>query len=86
MIKQIDLGLTEAAQKQHIRSLIRRGQIALAGNRKANIYGNLDCTSGKRMNPGTRVFFKDRAEAIQLGYRPCGHCMQKQYQEWKKNN
>ncbi len=57
--------------------------IRLGGNRKLKIYGRLSCSSGKRMNKENRVFFKDEKEAIELGYRPCGHCMKAAYHNWK---
>ncbi|MCW9705647.1 Ada metal-binding domain-containing protein [Fodinibius salsisoli] len=84
MIRQIELGQTAAIQKRNIRSLIKGGKITLAGNRNLKIYGRLDCSSGKRMNPENRVFFKSEEEAKEQGYRPCGHCMREQYHEWKK--
>jgi methylphosphotriester-DNA--protein-cysteine methyltransferase len=62
---------------------IRSGEIRLAGNRRLRIYGRLECASGKRMNRANRVFFESEAEAIRLGYRPCGHCMRVEYQRWK---
>ena len=64
--------------------LIKQGVIGFAGNSQLKIYGTLDCASGKRMNIQNRVFFTDQEEAIDQGYRPCGHCMRQQYNEWKK--
>jgi methylphosphotriester-DNA--protein-cysteine methyltransferase len=55
--------------------LIRAGKITLAGNRNLRIYGTLRCGSGKRMKTANRIFFENEAEAIQMGYRPCGNCM-----------
>ncbi|HEX4851811.1 MAG TPA: Ada metal-binding domain-containing protein [Puia sp.] len=55
----------------------------MAGNANLKIYGRLDCRSGKRMQRKNRVFFEDEAEAIQRGFRPCGHCMHERYQSWK---
>ena len=66
-------------------TLIRRGAIRLAGNRRLQIYGRLDCRSGKRMKRDNRVFFEDEAEARRLGYRPCGHCMKSACRLWKDN-
>ena len=61
----------------------------LGGHRKIKIYRRLDCTSALRyIAKGQyvqhRVFFKDEADAIAAGYRPCGVCMKAEYQEWKK--
>jgi len=64
---------------------IRAGEITLGGNRLLKIYGTLNCASGKRMKLANRVFFKDETEAVQAGYRPCGHCMRIQYQAWKES-
>ena len=63
---------------------IRQKEICLAGNKKLKIYGTLHCSSGKRMKKENRVFFKSEEEAIQQGYRPCGHCMRKEYKKWKE--
>ena len=30
-----------------------------------------------------RVFFSSEAEAIEEGYRPCGHCLEEKYKEWQ---
>lgn len=59
--------------------------IRLAGNRKLKIYGTLQCTSGKQMKKENRVFFKNEEEAINLGFRPCGHCLRNKYRQWKAN-
>lgn len=64
--------------------LIRQNKNLMAGNVILKIYGRLNCSSGKRMKKENRVFFKDGAEAITYGFRPCGHCMQEQYKEWKR--
>lgn len=56
---------------------IRSGEIQFAGNRKLKIYGRLDCWSGKRMKKENRVFFLNEKEALEHGYRPCGHCIKK---------
>lgn len=59
----------------------------LGGNRKAKIYGRLDCPSALRALPRGyakhRVFFADRAAAIAAGYRPCGSCLREEYRTWK---
>lgn len=61
----------------------------LGGNKKLKIYGKLDCTSalrwikkGKYVN--NRVFFEDEESAKRAGYRPCGICMKKEYQNFRK--
>nr|WP_317126867.1 Ada metal-binding domain-containing protein [Chryseobacterium bernardetii] len=35
------------------------------------------------MKKENRVFFTDESEALQNGYRPCGHCMKESYRQWK---
>lgn len=64
--------------------LIRRGEIRLAGNRKLKIFGTLRCKSGQTMKRDNRVFFDSREDALVNGYRPCGHCMRKEYLIWKR--
>lgn len=62
---------------------------SFGGNSKLKIYGRLDCPSAlstiKRF-PGSyeksRVFFLDEKTALAAGYRPCGNCLRKQYQEY----
>lgn len=60
----------------------------LGGNRRAKIYGRLDCPAALRaLSAGYaehRVFFADEATAIAAGYRPCGACMRAQYCAWKE--
>jgi methylphosphotriester-DNA--protein-cysteine methyltransferase len=58
-------------------NLIRNKRIMYAGNAKLKIYGRFHCASGKRMKKENRVFFKDEAEAINHGFRPCGNCMRR---------
>ncbi len=70
------------AQDQ-VRNLIRQRKILLAGNLRLKIYGTLQCSLGKRMKKENRVFFQDEAEAIQSGFRPCGHCLREKYLTWK---
>lgn len=65
-----------------LRIKIQKNEICLGGNEKLKIYGTLHCRSGKRMKRENRVFFASEQEAIQLGYRPCGHCMKSEYQKW----
>lgn len=61
---------------------IKQRKICLGGNRKLKIYGTLSCASGKRMKRENRVFFVSEGEAIENGFRPCGHCMKEKYQTW----
>lgn len=77
MIRHSDL--TSAA----LRSFIRKGMINWGGNHNLKIYGKLTCGSGKRMKKANRVFFNNEDDAIQSGFRPCGHCMKAAYQIWK---
>ena len=60
----------------------------LGGNRKARIYGRLDCRSANNaLATGYaqhRVFFADEEAAIAAGYRPCHTCMRERYHEWKR--
>jgi len=64
---------------------IKNKEIVFAGNKRLNIYGKLNCSSGKRMKKENRVFFSDEEEAIKNGYRACGRCMKTKYKEWKKS-
>lgn len=74
---------TDELKAAAIRGLIRQKKICFAGNRHLRIYGTLHCASGKRMQPQNRVFFASEQEAMDLGYRPCGHCLRAAYQKWK---
>lgn len=47
------------------------------------IFGTLSCSSGKRMKMENRIFFESEEEAINAGYRPCGHCLREKYVQWK---
>jgi alkylated DNA repair dioxygenase AlkB len=78
-----DVPATE--RSRHIRTLIRQGRIVFGGNRNLKIYGLLTCKSGKKMKPVNRVFFSSEQEAIEAGYRPCGHCMKDKYLIWKSS-
>lgn len=62
---------------------IHQRTITLAGNQKLKIFGRLDCRSGRRMLKKNRIFFDNLESAIELGYRPCGHCMPDAYKKWK---
>ncbi|UTW66322.1 metal-binding protein [bacterium SCSIO 12643] len=64
---------------------IKSREIQFAGNQKLKIYGLLNCASGKRMLRVNRVFFSSERDALQNGYRPCGHCLRVKYKEWKIN-
>jgi hypothetical protein len=86
MIRHTELGKTEYQQSKKIKFLLNSGLIAFAGNSYLRIYGTLQCSSGKRMKAGNRVFLINEAEAIKIGYRPCGHCMRAAYQKWKTLN
>jgi len=69
-----------------VRSLIRSGDIAWAGNAVLGIYGRLSCKSGRRTKRQNRVFFGSEREARDAGFRPCGNCLRQDYQAWKKNH
>lgn len=66
-----------------LKIMIGKNLIALGGNKNLKTYGTLTCKSGKRMQLKNRVFFENEQEAIDHGYRPCGHCMREKYLEWK---
>lgn len=66
-----------------LKRAIHSKAIVLGGNKQLKIYGTLHCASGKRMKRANRVFFASAAEAIESGFRPCGHCMRSEYQKWK---
>lgn len=62
----------------------------LGGNKKLKIYGKLDCKNALSwMKKGhyidNRVFFENEEVAKQLGYRPCGVCMKKEYKIWENS-
>lgn len=68
---------------QELHELRLKGFVHLAGNRRLKIYGKMDCQSGKRMKKENRVFFKNKQEAHNAGYRPCGNCMREDFEAWK---
>jgi len=70
---------------KRIISLIRQAEIVAAGHLQSKIYGRLKCLSGKRMLRKNRVFFYSFKQAISLGYRPCAHCMAKEYAIYTKS-
>jgi len=70
--------------KRTLRSQIRQKKIPIGGNMKLRIYGKLGCRSGKRMKRENRIFFQSEDEAIENGFRPCGHCLKDEYNRWKQ--
>ena len=76
MLKHADISTGEL--KKHFKNK----DICLGGNARLKIYGLLKCTSGKRMKKENRVFFRSVDEALQHGYRPCGHCLKTAYKQW----
>jgi len=84
MITHLSLGGNTFSGSRKLHQLINTGEIKLGGNARLKIYGTLRCKSGRRMKTIHRVFFATEAEAIESGYRPCGHCMSKEYKRWKK--
>jgi len=83
MLHHLELGNTIFSRRRKLKSLIAKDEITLGGNKQLKIYGTLQCKSGKRMKIQNRVFFVSKEEAINQGYRPCGHCMKSEYQKWK---
>jgi hypothetical protein len=64
---------------------------ALGGHRRSHIYGSLNCRVALRAIAAGgyvshRVFFKDEADAVAAGYRPCAVCMPREYALWKGRN
>ncbi|MBS1949653.1 MAG: metal-binding protein [Bacteroidetes bacterium] len=66
-----------------LRFKIKQQEICFGGNLKLKIYGTLSCGSGKKMKRENRIFFSSENEAVENGFRPCGHCMKEKYQKWK---
>lgn len=85
MIRHKDLGGKPFVRAKALWMKIRRKEIALGGNRRLKIYGQLDCRAGKRVKLENRVFFENETEAINSGYRPCAVCMKKEYLLWKES-
>ena len=85
MINHQDVLANGFAGRRQLAVFISTGQVLLAGNRRLKIYGMLQCVSGKRMKTANRVFFANEADAVALGYRPCGHCMRSEYLLWREN-
>jgi methylphosphotriester-DNA--protein-cysteine methyltransferase len=69
--------------KPELTKLLKSGKILFGGNKNLKIYGTLTCKSGKRMKISNRVFFATEQEALEAGYRPCGHCAREEYASWK---
>lgn len=83
MIFHKDLGASNFAASRKLFKLLAQQHIRFAGNSRLKIYGTLNCTSGKRMKMINRVFFISTQEAVNLGYRPCGHCLKEAYKKWE---
>jgi methylphosphotriester-DNA--protein-cysteine methyltransferase len=86
MVKHIDLGETPFARLRNLVQKIKNQKLTLGGNCKLKIYGTFGCRAGKRMKAENRVFFKNEAEALEYGYRPCAVCMREAYRQWKLQN
>ncbi|TCD02129.1 metal-binding protein [Pedobacter frigidisoli] len=76
MLKHIDLST------KILKILLKNKEICFAGNLRLKIYGALTCKSGKRMKMENRVLFRSESEAVENGYRPCGHCQHQKYKQW----
>ena len=63
--------------------MIKRREITYGGSMTMKTYGLLRCKAGKRGLKKNRVFFRDEAEALAAGYRPCGCCQWGKYKLWK---
>ncbi|HTK18114.1 MAG TPA: Ada metal-binding domain-containing protein [Mucilaginibacter sp.] len=85
MIRHLEVGDTAFKRSRRLKALIDSSEVQFGGNAGLKIYGTLDCSSGKRMKVETRIFFKSAEEAVTSGYRPCGHCMRKEYLRWKSD-
>lgn len=79
MIHHSELSDTE------LRIKLKNKTILFGGNKRDKIYGCLSCASGKRLAKENRVFFTSEEKAKEANFRPCGHCMKKEYREWKMN-
>jgi len=86
MINHIVLSNEPFTRSRALYKLIAAGEIKLGGNKKLKIYGQLNCSSGRRMKVENRVFFYEEAEAIANSYRPCGNCMANEYKIWRQKN
>ena len=61
---------------------IKQKAITFGGNKNLKIYGKLQCKSGMRLQQQNRVFFVNEQDAINNGYRPCGHCLPQKYKKY----
>jgi len=89
----------KSTPKAEIIRLIKAGQITLGGNHgnaKTRVYGDLDkskCSGGRSIaktadgDPAksNQVFFASEAEALRLGYRPCGTCRKDLHKERERD-
>ncbi len=80
---QVNMILHSELSKNALYQEIKTQKIIFGGNKNLKIYGTLHCKSGKRMKRENRVFFASEKDALQNGYRPCGHCMRDAYKKWK---
>ncbi len=71
-----------AISTQELKKHFKNKDICFGGNARLKIYGLLKCRSGKRMKKENRIFFRSEEEALQHGYRPCGHCLKTTYKQW----
>lgn len=85
MIRHVELGDLAFTRSRKLKQLLDTKQIRFGGNVRLKIYGTMSCKSGKRMKAENRVFFSSATEAVDRGYRPCGHCMTTDYQRWKNS-
>ncbi|MEZ0541834.1 Ada metal-binding domain-containing protein [Fibrella arboris] len=83
MIRHTALGPTRFARLRALVWLVRRGSITLGGHWPGKLYGLLTCRAGQRMKASNRVFFRDSAEAVAAGFRPCAVCLPAAYASWK---
>ncbi len=86
MIRHTDLGTTPFARLRTLAGLVKHREITRGGNQPGKIYGLLSCRAGKRMMAANRVFFRDEAEAIRQGFRPCAVCLPIAYSAWRQTH
>ena len=85
MITHFSLGKTAYSRAKALNQLISTNKICFGWNAQLKIYGLLNSKSAKRLKLEERVLFSSEKEAIDFGYRPCGHCMKKNYERWKNS-
>ena len=83
MVRHVTLGENENERGRRLFRLIKNHCVTFGGYEKGKVYGILNCKSGKRIKLENRVFFRDENEALEAGYRPCGHCLPAKYKIWK---